>query len=110
MILGGRGWLVVGGKGVGRGLMMWGVVGEEREFASKLMNDWLSPRATTMNKPHVRTSLNSPFALSLPSLLPLPHLPSPPSTPQLTPSPAFQSSQSSTSTPSTAAAVSAANS
>lgn len=32
------------------------VVGEEREFASKLMDDWLCPRYTTMNKPHVRMS------------------------------------------------------
>lgn len=66
--------MVVGVLGEGGGLMMGVVVGEEREFASKLMNDWLSPRATTMDKPHVRTSPLSPPPLSHPSL-PQYHIP-----------------------------------
>lgn len=41
------------------------VVGEEREFASKLMDDWLCPRYTTMNKPHVRTSRSLSLSKSI---------------------------------------------
>ena len=53
--------------------MLIGVVGEPREFANKILDDWLIPRYSKMTRPHMRASLlsNPPYLLpnkSIPQL------------------------------------------